>query len=328
LMAADEIPAYENAHDPSELDRFFVDPRCKYDFSTLLRNSGTRPSEFSEMLWKGAWKGEISNDTFITLRRGMETGFKVPAIWPEKARRRVPSGQRHRFSQWKASLPFTGNWYRVPKPVRAQDPVEEVEMNKDRVRILLDRYGILFMELLQREVLPFRWPAVFKTLRLMELSGEILTGYFFQGIPGPQFISHEAFRILQEAMEEEKVYWISALDPASLCGLNLAPLKEVGLPRRVVGTHLVYRGTMLLLVSKQNGGKLDFHIPPDDIQIENLFDFLRVLLTRKFRPLRRITIETINGEAAARSPYLNMLRTFFDVSVDHTRAVLYTRQYG
>jgi ATP-dependent Lhr-like helicase len=328
LMAVDDNLISENTRDPSELDRFFADPRGKYDFSTLLRVSDERPSKLSEMLWKGVWKGEISNDTFITLRCGMEAGFKVPAIWPEKTGRRKHLGQRHRFSQWKASLPFTGNWYWVPEPGRAQDPVEEVEMNKNRVRILLDRYGILFRELLQREILPFRWAAVFRTLRLMELSGEVLTGYFFQGVPGPQFISHDAFRDLQEGMQKQKVYWISATDPASLCGLDLAPLKKAGLPRRVVGTHLVYRGTRLILVSRQNGKKLTFHIPPEDPQIESSLDFLQVLLTRKFRPLRRITIETINGEAAARSRYLDVLRTLFDVSTDHTRAVLFTRQNG
>jgi ATP-dependent Lhr-like helicase len=159
----------------------------------------------------------------------------------------------------------------------------------------------------------------------MELSGEILTGYFFHGVPGPQFMSHEAFRILQEGMEEERIYWFSATDPTSLCGLDLAPLKDARLPRRSLGTHLVYRGTMLLLISRQNGKKLTFHVPPDDPQMEGCLKFLRVLLTRKIKPLRRITVETINGEVAARSPYLNALRTLFDVSADHARAVLYAK---
>jgi ATP-dependent Lhr-like helicase len=328
LMAADDAPAPENIHDPSELERLFVDQRGKYDFSTLLRVSGARPSELSEMLWKGVWNGEISNDTFIALRRGMEAGFKVPAIWPEKPGRRWALGQRHRFSQWKAALPFVGNWCRVPKPGRGQDPIEEAEKNKDRVRLLLDRYGILFRELLQRELGPFRWPKIFRTLRLMELSGEILTGYFFQGVPGPQFMSHEAFRILREGMEEKRIYWFSAIDPASLCGLDLTPPKDARLPRRVLGTHLVYRGTLLLLVSRQNGKKLTFHVSPDNPQMQACLEFLRVLLTRKIKPLRRITVETINGEVAAQSPYLNALRTCFDVSKDHLRAVLYIRQNG
>jgi ATP-dependent Lhr-like helicase len=326
LMAVDDTVTSENTHDPSEIERFFVDPEGKYDFSALLRVSGASPSKLSEILWEGVWNGKIANDTFLTLRRGMEAGFKVPAIWPEKRGRRGPSGQRHRFSQWKAALPFAGNWYRVPEPDRAQDPVEEAEKNKDRVRLLLDRYGVLFRELLLRELPAFRWSAVFRTLRLMELSGEVLTGYFFRGVPGPQFISHEAFRILQEGMEEHRIYWISATDPASLCGLDLAPLKDARLPRRVMGTHLVYRGTTLLLVSRQNGKKLTFRVPPDDPQVEDCLEFLRVLLTRQFKPLRRITLETINGEAPARSPYLNALRTRFDVSTDHTRAVLYTKQ--
>ena len=56
-------------------------------------------------------------------------------------------------------------------------------------RLLLDRYGILFRELLQRELPAFRWSSVFRSLRIMELSGEILAGYFFHGIPGPHSLS-------------------------------------------------------------------------------------------------------------------------------------------
>jgi hypothetical protein len=31
----------------------------------------------------------------------------------------------------------------------------------------------------------------------MELSGEVLSGYFFKDFPGPQFISSRAFQTLQ-----------------------------------------------------------------------------------------------------------------------------------
>jgi hypothetical protein len=40
----------------------------------------------------------------------------------------------------------------------------------------------------------------------MELSGEILSGYFFEDIPGVQFISHDAFRFICDPMPEDTVY--------------------------------------------------------------------------------------------------------------------------
>lgn len=40
----------------------------------------------------------------------------------------------------------------------------------------------------------------------MELSGEILVGHFFSGIPGPQFMSHRAFRQLSRGLPEDAVF--------------------------------------------------------------------------------------------------------------------------
>ena len=56
---------------------------------------------------------------------------------------------------------------------REDDLLEIEERKKDRARMLLDRYGIVFRELLQREAPGFRWADVFRPLRLMELSGEV-----------------------------------------------------------------------------------------------------------------------------------------------------------
>jgi ATP-dependent Lhr-like helicase len=301
---------------------FFPDARAKYDFSTLLQVSGLRPTELADNLWNGVWQGRIANDTFSALRRGIETNFKVaPASGARSPRRR---GIRTGFGRWKTTVPFAGNWQRIIPPASGEDPVEKEERNKDRARLLLDRYGILFRELLLDELPALQWPALFRALRLMELSGEVLTGYFFRGIPGRQFISHEAFRLLQRMTGEDRVYWISATDPASLCGIPVGSLKGK-LPRRAAGTHLVYRGSMLVLVSQQKGRRLQLHLPPDDPDLPSCFEFLDVMMTRKFQPLRSIVIESINGEPAGRSPYLVALRTRFEVSAAFRKVTLYSR---
>jgi ATP-dependent Lhr-like helicase len=306
-----------------DLDGLFPDQRAKYAFSTLLQVTGARPSDLADTLWNGVWKGQITNDAFAALRRGIETGFKVPEATLERPGRRGHT--RRRFSRWKASLPFPGNWQRIIRPSQGDDLLEKEERNKDRARLLLDRYGILFRELLQNESFAFRWTSIFRSLRLMELSGEVLTGYFFRGIPGPQFISHEAFHALQKQPREDVVYWISATDPASLSGIPLLALKGK-LPRRVAGTHLVYRGSSLVLVSQQNGKRLTFHVPPDDPRMQIYLEFLHVLTSREFQPQRRIVIESINGKPAGPSPYLDAFRTGFDVSVDYKKVILYSRQ--
>jgi ATP-dependent Lhr-like helicase len=197
-------------------------------------------------------------------------------------------------------------------------------MKKDRVRLLLERYGLLFRELLARERAPLRWPDIFRTLRLMELSGEVLAGYFFKNIPGPQFMSHAAFRAFLQDPPAEAVYWLSAVDPASACGLPLEGLRG-SLPKRVEGTHLVYRGTRMVLVSQRNGRNLMIAVPPGDPALPQYLDVFAHLLKRDYAPLRRVLIETINGGPAPASSYLPDFRERFEVSADMRRVSLFRR---
>jgi ATP-dependent Lhr-like helicase len=156
----------------------------------------------------------------------------------------------------------------------------------------------------------------------MELSGEVMAGIFFHGIPGPQFISPRAFRALQQKLPEESVYWMNATDPVSLCGLQLESLRGT-MPARLATNHLVFRGTRVVLVSKRNGRDLTFHVPVDDPHFSEYLCVLRHLLTRRFQPLKRIAVETINGERAVESPYLTSLRSSFEASVDPHELSLY-----
>ncbi len=211
---------------------------------------------------------------------------------------------------------------RLEEPDMAADLIEREERKKDRVRLLLDRYGILFKQLVQREAPPFRWGALFRTLRLMELSGEVLGGYFFHGLSGLQFASHQAFRTLQRQLPEDAVYWLNATDPASVCGLGIDGFRGK-LPKREVGSHLVYRGSRLVLTSQRQGKSLTIDAEPTDPLMTQYFAPLRHLLTRGFQPVSRLTIETINDEDAGKSDYVDALRTAFDAMVDYRTVVLY-----
>ena len=186
-------------------------------------------------------------------------------------------------------------------------------MAKERARILFDRYGILFRELLDNELEPLRWSRLFPVLRLMELSGEIMSGYFFEGIPGVQFISFEAFRLLSNGLDEEAIYWMNAKDPASLCGIGLEGLKGK-LPRRIPSNHLVFQGRNVVLESMKNGRELRIHIPPDHPRFHESLGLFKILLSRGFNPMKGIVIETINGVAAELSEYRAALREFGFIS--------------
>ena len=306
---------------------FFPQGGGRYDFGTLLKTTGLDSALLAERLWESAFRGRLTNDTYTALRRGLETGFKMPGSAetapPADRSRRSPG--RTRFPKWKTSPPLAGAWLRLPVPEPAEDLIEAEERNKERVRLLLDRYGLLFKELLSKESPAFRWPKLFRTLRLMELSGELLAGVFFQDVPGLQFMSHQAFRRLQRQNRTGQVFWINAADPASLCGLGLEAFKG-SLPRRLPGVHLVYRDGRLTLVSERNGRTLTFHDPPDSPDIQHDLAPLKHLLTRGFQRLNRLKIETINGLPAPASPYLDALKTGFEVMVDYQQVVLYQRR--
>jgi hypothetical protein len=65
------------------------------------------------------------------------------------------------------------------------------------------------------------------------------------------------------------------------------------------------------------------HVPPDDPDLHGYLAPLRHLLTREFQPMRRMTVETINGEEAFQSPYLEALRDAFEAVIDHKYVTLY-----
>ncbi|MDY0041303.1 MAG: helicase-related protein, partial [Desulforhabdus sp.] len=311
----------------SVLAELFPDSFARYDFTALVRISNLNPAELSKKLWDGVWKGEVTNDTFASLRRGIENNFKVTDLTQTRlttAAKRRRLSARVAFSMWTGSLPLAGNWLRVPWPEHEDDLIEREERNKDKARLLLDRYGILFKELLRNELPAFGWSKIFRALRLMELSGEVLTGYFFHGVPGPQFISRQAFRTLQKGLPKDAIYWIATTDPASLCGMRLNALKGK-LARRTVGTHLVYHGSRLVLESRRNGKTLVFHVPADDRHLQSYLELLHHLLNRKFQRMRSIVVEQINGTDAAQSPYVHAFRAAFHVNLDFKNLVLYRR---
>ncbi len=313
----------QSADTGDELDTVFRGDNARYDFSQLMGLTGLDSKTVTRKLWDKVWQTDICNETFLALRKGIETKFKAPDELKTKARfggRRRPG--RGSFSRWKGSLPFAGYWFNPGIVAQPLDFLQKEELNKDRVRLLLDRYGILFRELLHKEMPPFKWPAIFRSLRLMELSGEILSGHFFKDLPGPQFISHKAFRRLTTAMPEDEIYFLNAADPASVCGLPLPGLKNK-FPKRLPGNHLVFKGPTLVLVSLRNGKELQINVAPDDEHLVEYLAPLTHLLTRQFQPLKSIVIETINGQPAPQSPYGGAFETVFNVIKEYKTMVLY-----
>lgn len=310
------------------LDRLFPDPAGRYPFNVLQRITGLNSRELNDQLWQAVWQGTVTNDSIAALRHGLAHQFNLPEA-PASAdnrghRRRRSLPGRRAFQRWRQSRP-PGNWYRIIPPEEPQNGLEREEHNKDRVRLLLDRYGIVFRELLSRELPHLQWGVLFRSLRLMELSGEIMAGHFFDHIHGLQFITPQALKILRDPLPEGAIFWVNAADPASLCGIGIDDLRT-GLPRRIPGNHLVYHGTRLVVISRSNGRHLHIQVPHDHPDIGTYLRFLQHMLCRPVAPVSHIVVETINEQPAdEKISYAEPLKELFDVIPDPKGLTLYRR---
>ncbi len=296
---------------PSELDAVLPPGPGRFSFEELLAHSGLGSAELTRRLWRLVWEGVVANDGFAALRRGVEARFEPAEAEPSPGGR---PARRLRFERWKGSRPFAGSWFRLQRVEGSVDALEDEELAKDRARVVLERYGVVFRELLERELPALQWPRVFRALRLMELGGEVVAGQFFTGVPGLQFASRAAVRTMGEGLPEDRVWWVNAADPASPCGLGLEGLGE--LPRRIAGNRLVFHGHRLVVIAERRGRSLEIRVGPDHPDLPSYLGFLKVLATRAVRPARAIVVETVNGEPAASGPYRPALAALFHTTRD------------
>jgi ATP-dependent Lhr-like helicase len=292
------------------------DTHARYEFSALRDRTGLSASRLTAALWQEVWQGRISNDTMVTLRQGIEHRFETSALTPTSGRRQL----RGSFNRARASTPASGTWYALDESAEPPDALARQELDKDRARLMLNRTGVVFRELCQRESAAFNWTRIFRALRLMELSGEVVSGYFFEGISGAQYMTPAAVGFFQQHFgadaREQPAFHINATDPISPSGLGLGAHGE-RLPRRLKSNHLVMHGARLVLSSQRNGRSLFFHVPPDCPDMAGYLGLIHHLCYRSFQPQRQFVIDEINDEPASKSPYLAVLEASFNVVRDY-----------
>jgi ATP-dependent Lhr-like helicase len=280
----------------SEAAGILPSPSGKYGFWDLADATKLDSGKLTETLWDLAWKGEVSADSFQPVRKGIASGFR-----PEAAGREVSA--RGSFARWQSARPAAGFWFRLlPPDTGAQDALDQEEDARERIRQVLQRYSIVFREILEQELPTLRWSRLFRSLRLMEFSGEVVAGRFFEGIHGLQFASPSVLESLAAEPLADAVFWMNAADPASLCGMGPDPLKRM-LPSRLPTTHIVFRGFKVVLVSRRMGRDLEFRVPPEDERIPQYLGFVRDLTSRDQHPLQAVHVLSVNGVPVGNSPY-------------------------
>jgi ATP-dependent Lhr-like helicase len=298
LFATGEPPAEESAE--ARLEARLRQSERGLGFFDLVDSTGLGTAAVAESLWSLAWRGRVASDSFETVRRGI-----VSAFAPEEVKSTGASG-RAGFRRWERSRPSAGTWHVLPDR-QPKGAMENAELEKERARLVLARYGVIFRELLEHELPLLRWSRLFRALRLLELSGEILSGHFFTGVPGIQFAIPEAIRALTDPLPGARTYIVHACDPASVCGLGLDELPP-HLPRRTSSNWTVWHESALVLVLQKDGRELFVEFEPADPRLAPALAIYRLLLGREFSPLSSVTVETVNQVATPNSPYATDLR--------------------
>ena len=202
-----------------------------------MDGTGLLRSQVEEALAELVAVGLVSSDSFGGLRA---------LLVPSGERRPIASGRRRRRTV-KFGMEAAGRWAlarrpRAPKPdTPASSKAFEQEAIEHVARTLLQRYGVVFWRLLEREAawLP-PWRDLLRVYRRLESRGDIRGGRFVAGFSGEQFALPDAIGTLREVRRQPaagNLLSLSGADPLNLVGI-LTPGPRLA---ALTGNRLLYR---------------------------------------------------------------------------------------
>lgn len=198
-------------------------------FSELLQGTRLLASEVEDGLWELVAAGLVTADGFDNLRSLIDPKRRR-ADASDRSRR-----PRHVGGRWSLLRPTESQ---QPSPTSAQQS-NSAPATEHLARQLLQRYGVVFRDLLGRESMVSSWRDLLVCYRRLELTGEIRGGRFVSGFTGEQFAlpgALEALRALKKrpGVAAQQDIKISAADPLNLAGLILPGPRIAAVPSNFV----------------------------------------------------------------------------------------------
>jgi ATP-dependent Lhr-like helicase len=247
-------------------------------FTELVRRSGLLPSQVEEALSQLAALGLVTSDSFDGLRALLVPSNKRPTFGRNIGKRRRKTTL--------ASIEFAGRWSLLRPEITlgqsgngAESSARDAAIEKV-ARTLLDRYGVVFRRLLERESFPIAWYNLGRIYRRWEARGEIRGGYFVAGISGEQFALPEAIgflRSLRKAPGNGELITLSAADPLNLQGI-LTPGPRIA---ALTGSRILFRDGLPIAALEAGELRKISEVAVSDVQIET------ALRVGKLRPSLR-----------------------------------------
>ncbi|WP_447006384.1 ATP-dependent helicase [Saccharothrix isguenensis] len=186
----------------------------------------TTDAEVVGALWDLVWAGVVTNDTLAPLRALVAGGGTA-----HKPRRAAPRGRYARMRAGRPDMPsrtgpptVAGRWSLAVVP--AADATRRAHA---RAEAFLERHGVLTRGALDTERVTGGFSAVYRVLRAMEESGQVVRGYVVEGLGAAQFAARGAVDRLrassrppgQEHMGSPDAVVLAAADPAQPYGAAL-----------------------------------------------------------------------------------------------------------
>jgi ATP-dependent Lhr-like helicase len=180
--------------------------------SELARATGRILADVEAALWEGMARGLLVSDGFEPVRAVASGRRSAPSALPRRARLRS-AGLR--------PTETAGRWSLVPAAATDLDRDDLAEALADQ---LLERWGVVFHDLVAHEHPAVRWRDLQWALRRMEDRGLVAGGRFVRGFTGEQFALPQAAEALQAIRRAESTgrrVRLSGADPLNLTGVVL-----------------------------------------------------------------------------------------------------------
>ncbi len=317
LPEADEEASTSPLHEAilAALDGGALFFRQLVDRVTPLLDSAPNDADVVGALWDLVWAGTVTGDTLSPLR-ALVSG-KGAAHKPRQA---APRSRYGRMRAGRPAMPsrtgpptVAGRW--ALTPIRESDPTRRTHA---RTEAFLERHGVLTRGALETERVTGGFSGIYKVLRAMEDSGQVIRGYVVEGLGAAQFAARGAVDRLRamsdpsgtrrpDAMTDAVV--LAATDPAQPYGAALSWPAALGdtkhRPARKAGALVVLvNGVPALYVERGGRSLLSF------TEDEPTLKAAAHALSRAVREgwLGQLAVQRADGEQALTSALADVLR--------------------
>ncbi|MBT8147349.1 MAG: ATP-dependent DNA helicase, partial [Gammaproteobacteria bacterium] len=274
--SAEDVP--QPAHEAALIEKDLARHGASF-VADIQNRTGLLKTQIEQGLAELVSLGRATSDSFTGLRALLTPSDRKPVA-------RSRSGRRAMFG-----IEDAGRW----SLLRASNAEIEIDDSKadsllsneqlERlVHVYLQRWGVVFRKVLERESFAPPWRDLLRGLRRMELQGTLRGGRFIAGISGEQFAYGDTVDVLRKVARQARegkareYVALAAADPLNL--LNLI-LPDSRLPR-VANNRVLFRDGVPLAVLQ--GNQVSFL---RDIAPEQQWKLQQLLLQRRFPPRLR-----------------------------------------